>query len=192
MARIQRLIFHEVNLLWENQFMIAVPGQLSEPSILIFWSSYQLRFPVLWCFIGTWASLWERKDFSCSTPYLSLFLSSACHLIAHGVPAPLPSHSCVIQTHIINVKTKQKKKLLPKNPTFCISKYLSHGFRRKILIVLFLVISFCISRLHFKNMFTVDAHNSRKIRTDRTKSKRGPKRWSKGRRNCPLRKDSRH
>lgn len=44
---------------------------------------------------------------------LSLFLNSACHLTANWVledcvPAPLPSSdSCVIQTCIINVETKQ-------------------------------------------------------------------------------------
>lgn len=105
-------------------------------------------------------------------PVFELCLSPHCTLCRCTIAFTFlcysnPHHKC---------KNKAKKKLLPKNPTFCISKYLSHGFRRKILIVLFLVISFCISRLHFKNMFTVDPHNSRKIRTDRTKSKRGPKR----------------
>lgn len=35
------------------------------------------QLAVLWCFIGTQARSWEKKDFSCSTPFVSLFLNSA-------------------------------------------------------------------------------------------------------------------
>lgn len=155
-------------------FLGLIPAQVSSPLV----------------FHRIWASLHERKNFSYSIPFLSLFLGSACHLTAHCISAPLPSHSRVIQTCTINVKPRKSQ--LQKDPTFCISKYLSHGFRKQILIVLFLVIVFCISRLHWKDGFTAGPHNSVKIRTDRRRSKRGPQRWSKGSRNCPLRTDWGH
>lgn len=87
-------------------------------------------------------------------PIFELCLSPHCTLRSCTIAFPFLCYSN------LHHKCKNKQKdTTTKNTTFCISKYLSHGFRRKILIVLVLVIFFCISRLHLKNVFTVGPHN---------------------------------
>lgn len=96
----------------------------------------------------------ERFQFfhSIFKPIFELYLSPHCTPCSCTIAFPFLCYS-----NLINVK--RNKQTPQKTSTFYISKYLSHGFRRKVLIVLFLVIFFCSSRLHLKNAFTISPHN---------------------------------